>query len=490
MDRPITTLELKALRPADDGRKLRLGDGLIGTVRSGHDGISVHVAWRYRIGGKTREIRLETWTAKGSITLKALRDERDRLAADLRDGIDPIERRAADRLTDEAERAEQARRDQQRIDAARAAELAQQRRLTVRALFDTWRQADLRPRMRADGKRTGRKDGGQYVAEQFERHVFPRLGEMAAEDARKADLLALLDAQKVQGKMRTANVLLSDLKQMLDFAVERELVATNPLASVKKSKVGGPSVERDRILSDDEIRSLACCLHAARLGPRTEAAIWLTLATAVRAGELTGAIWAGTPNPMQLLSIAEADEVKLGVVDVQARTWHLLDTKNQREHTIHLSDFALRQIAVLAHYREVQADSTDLAPWLFPATDNARPVCVKSFGKQLSDRQRSPEERMSNRTKAVASLSLPGGRWTAHDLRRTAASVMARLSFPDSTIHECLNHVQNDRMSRVYIRDRREADQRCAFDALGKHLEQLTLGECTDSNLVTLLKTA
>ncbi|MEO8248492.1 MAG: tyrosine-type recombinase/integrase [Burkholderiales bacterium] len=489
-NRPITTLELKALRPADDGRKLRLGDGLVGTVRAGHDCVSVHVAWRYRIVGKTREIRLGTWTAKGSITLKALRDERDRLAADLRHGIDPIERRAADRLADEVERAEQARHDRQRIDAARAAELAQQRRLTVPALFDTWRQADLQPRLRADGKRMGRKDGGQYVAEQFERHVFPKIGDMAAEDVRKADLLALLDAQKVQGKMRTANVLLADLKQMLDFAVERELITMNPLASVKKSKVGGPSVERDRILSDDEIRSLARNLETARLGPRTEAAIWLTLATAVRAGELTGAIWSGAPNLARLQSIAEADKVKLGVMDVQARTWHLLDTKNQREHTIHLSDFALRQIVVLAQYREVHADSTDLSPWLFPATDNARPVCVKSFGKQLSDRQRSAEERMSNRTKAVASLALPGGRWTAHDLRRTAASVMARLGFPDSTIHECLNHVQDDRMSRVYIRDRRQTDQRRAFDALGKHLEQLTISECTSSKVMTLLKAA
>jgi integrase len=124
-------------------------------------------------------------------------------------------------------------------------------------------------------------------------------------------------------------------------------------------------------------------------------------------------------------------------------------------------------------------------PWVFPATDNRRPVCVKSFGKQLGDRQRPPEARMSNRTKATESLSLPGGRWTAHDLRRTSATLMARLGFGSDTINECLNHMQSDRMARVYIQDRREADQVRAFDALGARLAGL-VGGAGASNVVHL----
>lgn len=119
----------------------------------------------------------------------------------------------------------------------------------------------------------------------------------------------------------------------------------------------------------------------------------------------------------------------------------------------------------------------ELSPWVFPATENSRPVCVKSFGKQLADRQRpSPEQRLSNRTKAATSLSMPGGRWTAHDLRRTAATMMARLGFASDTINECLNHIQADRMARIYIQDRREADQARAFDALGDRLSALVRG--------------
>ena len=115
-------------------------------------------------------------------------------------------------------------------------------------------------------------------------------------------------------------------------------------------------------------------------------------------------------------------------------------------------------------------------PWVFPATDRAEPVCIKSFGKQLADRQREPEARMSNRTKATLALALPGGKWTAHDLRRTAATLMARLGVSTDAIDECLNHKLQSKVARVYIRDRRQAEQARAFDALGRRLTELFEG--------------
>jgi integrase len=69
---------------------------------------------------------------------------------------------------------------------------------------------------------------------------------------------------------------------------------------------------------------------------------------------------------------------------------------------------------------------------------------------------------------------LPGGRWTAHDLRRTAATLMASLGISGDVIDECLNHVIESRVRRTYIRDRRAAEQTRAFDALGARLQTLT----------------
>ncbi len=423
-------------------------------------------------------------------TVQQARDKAREFAGLYRSGVKDLREHFAqveiDRLQAEAlERQRVADEQHQREVAAQAAALAQARRLTVRQVFDRWRATDLQPVIRGDGKRDGRKDGGQFVFEQFTRHVFPLIGEMALEDVRKADILAVIDAQKAKGQMRTAQQLLGDLKQMLAFALDRELIGIDPLATVKKSRVVGTPVMRDRALSEEEIGLLPQAIGQARMHPRSESAIWLILATGVRIGELMGAVWASdlptepkvrTKRLKALQAVADAEAVKLGIVDTQARTWHLPTTKNKRSHTIHLSDFALEQIRLLLQHREVLIDPMaklgELSPWLFPATDNGRPVCVKSFGKQLADRQRDPEQRMSGRAKATTSLLLPGGKWTAHDLRRTAATVMAALGFSGDVIDECLNHVIESRARRTYIQDRREAEQLRAFDALGQRLQE------------------
>lgn len=338
-------------------------------------------------------------------------------------------------------------------DLARA-ELEQNRRVTVRALFERWAKIELKSHTRADGKRVGRKDDGEYSRAQFERRIFKTLGEVEARLVKKGDLLAILDATKAEGKLRTANVLLSDLKQMFRFALAREIIEQNPLDTVTKRDVGGSDVERDRVLTVEEIKALAKALPKANLNKRSEIAIWLVLATGCRISELMNAEWKH--------------------VDLMSATWHLPETKNQRPHTIHLSDFARSQFKLLASIRVSEAKpGIEPPPWVFPNSRATGPVCIKSFGKQLSDRQRPSDRRLKNRTVETTSLTLPGGRWTAHDLRRSAATLMAQLGVSTDVIDECLNHIIASRVSRVYIRDRRMAEQVKAFNLLGNKLKQL-----------------
>jgi len=254
-------------------------------------------------------------------------------------------------------------------------------------------------------------------------------------------------------------------------------------------------VERDRVLSESDIRLLVAVLPSAGMNKRSEVAIWLLLATGARVGELMGAVWSdvlpmGTiatqARMSELQALAEEEGAKIGVVDMQARTWHLPDTKNQRSHTIHLSDFALAQFARLAELRASLPDSDEASPWAFPARDTRRPVCIASFGKQLSDRQREPEHRMEGRSKATSSLRLPGGKWTAHDLRRTAGTLMAGLGISGDVIDECLNHIIESRVRRIYVRDRRVTEQARAFDALGAKLANLETGVVQGSDVVSL----
>jgi integrase len=123
---------------------------------------------------------------------------------------------------------------------------------------------------------------------------------------------------------------------------------------------------------------------------------------------------------------------------------------------------------------------------VFPNTAGDGPVCIKSFGKQLADRQRPPERRLQHRSKRTESLVLPGGRWTAHDLRRTAATFMADLGISGDVIDECLNHVIESRVRRTYIRNRRPAEQARAFDALGARLAALVNNTAAQTNVVAM----
>jgi integrase len=398
------------------------------------------------------------------------------------------ERALALEMEEEARAAAQAAALEAQVRAqAAAAEL--ERRITVQQLFDRWCAVDLQPHRRADGKRAGRKDGGQYAREQFGRYVFPSLGGRAAIDIRKADLIAILDSLKAAGKLRTCNVLLSNMKQMFTFALMREIVERNPLDTVSKRQAGGADTLRERILSTDEIKDLSSRIPCSGLGKRSSAAVWLLLATGARVGELMGAVWAdATTDLPALAALPKTAAVKVGLVNTTAGTWHLPTTKNERSHTIHLSAFALAQFGLLAELREVATDMEDveerLVPWVFPNVAGTGPVDVKSFGKQLSDRQRPADRRMTGRSKKTASLMLSGGRWTAHDLRRTTGTLMASLGVSGDVIDECLNHMIERRVRRTYIRDRRESEQAKAFDALGARLAEL-LSESTAGSAAT-----
>ena len=431
-------------RSAQSGEEFRAGKGLY--LRRTEDGLIWVSRYVSPVTGKQVRIRLWADDAQGVISFPAASLEEAtaraaRVRADVLAGRDPV--------LEAARQQEEQRQAQQAKDAANE---QQNRPLTFRELFDRWQAVELVPHSRADGSRTGRKDGGEWVRRSFERRLFPALGETAAMEVRRTELLAVLDLCKAEGRRRTANVLLTDLKQMFRFAAEREIVARNPLDGIKRATVGGKDVERDRVLSDEELHVLWRAVPCAGLTRSASAAIWLLLSTATRVGELLTAEWRH--------------------VDLRARQWYLPQTKNQRDHLIHLSDFAIEQFRSLGDQAAIEA-SGDRSPWVFPNREGTGPIDIKALGKQLADRQRGAADRHINRTTKTDSLALAGGRWTAHDLRRTAATMMAKLGIPTDVIDECLNHKLQSRVARVYIRDRRLSQQTEAFDALGLRLREL-----------------
>ena len=414
-----------------DGKDLFLIDNKGLYLRVRQSGTKVW-AYRYRVLGRTRWLTIGDYPA---ISLAEARDHAAMLKKQRRQGIDPRVENA--RL--EAE--ETQRRENEK--AARAADAA---RLTVGQLFDRWERLEL----------AGRKDAGAEVRRSFNKDVLPVLRDVPVADVTRPLVANILDRVVERGARIVARNLLGDIRQMYGFAIGRGMVEHDPTSHMKRDDFG-KKVERDRVLSDDEIRELAIKLPAARMQDATALAIWILLGTCCRVGELSRTRW--------------------DHLDLDAGTWRIPpeNAKNAKEHTIYLSKFATAQFAAL---KAINGRSE----WCYPAeNDPARSVYLKSISKQVRDRQRT--ESMKGRSKATGALILSRGNWTPHDLRRTGATMMGALGVRPDVIEKCLNHVVQNRMIRTYQRQTLEAEQREAWRLLGKRMALLLKHEA--NNIVT-----
>jgi integrase len=443
----ITVKELQALTSQDNGRRVSMGKSLYGTARVGIDGaISVHVVWRYKVGGKVRQTPIGTWkNGSGGKSLKELRDKKNELALNLKKGIDPIEAKEADRLKKQADQIEA-----KQTQIIRLQELAaKDARMTVRGLFDLWQRTDLKKR----------KDRGSEALRAFEADVFPLIGDVAAADVTKAHIQRIIDKMLTRGVKRMTERVFSDLRQLFGFAMDRDHIEADPTARIKKHKIGG-SVERDRILSEAELIEWFKRLPVSGLVESSQCALTIQLATITRIGEVLAARWEH--------------------VDFERHTWTLPQTKNGKRHTVQLNDMALRQFEALRQH-------TGLTEWVFPASRLDGPVCPKTVTKQVADRQRGDGEPMSGRSKQTDSLALAGGQWRPHDLRRTGATLMAELGVLPDVIERCLNHTEQTKLKRIYQRPQYEIPMREAWKKLG---DRLALLKQMPVNVVTFKQTA
>lgn len=444
----ITVKALEALRGSDHGKRLPDGGSLFGMVRATPDtknAVSVDFQWRYKLNGKTRQVRMGSWP---KLSLKAIRDERDRLAVEVKTGTDPVQRKATEKLKIEVDQVEAHNRQLDRLEVI----AEQQARLTVRQLFKLWRDLALKQR----------GDGGAEAQRAFERDVFPLIGDLAVADVKKAHVQNIVDTMMARDVVRMTKRVLSDLRQMFGFALDRDYVEADPTARIKKAKIG-PDGERDRVLNEAELIDFFKKLPKSGMAETSQCALLIQMATITRIGETVAARWEH--------------------VDFERRQWLLPDTKNGKSHQIWLSDFALRQ------FQRLHA-ITGETRWCFPGSryDPAIektnvPLDTKTVTKQVADRQREPGGQIAGRTKQIDALKLAGGQWRPHDLRRTGASAMAELGALPDVIEKCLNHTEENKMKRIYQRATYEGPMRDAWRLWGERLDLLAN---KPANVVTL----
>jgi len=429
---------LEALRPNDDGTVLRAAPGLTGQVRTGVAGrMSVTFEYEYRFAGKKQYLSCGTWP---KVTLATIREAKELARAMLMEGTDPATEVRNRKL---AKRVEQDREAAKLI--AESAEIRESMlRPTVSYLFEQWFAREV----------SQRKDSGAYIRRLFERDVLPLIGTLYADALTRRHLIEVLDPIKERGADRLCNVTLSAMKSMCRFGVDRELISADPSSTLTKKKHGtGRETERERFLSEDELIALEKQLPIAGLAERSKMAIWVMIVTLARVGELSTA--------------------RKSDIDLSRRTWRIpaATAKNGHERVIHLSSTAVDLLSELIF---LSADSE----WLMPSRDGTRPLDDKALNRQFRDRQR--QSKFKGRSGNSSALALPGGIWTAHDLRRTGSTLMGELGMSEGVIDRCLGHLQKNRLARIYQRHELVAEQIHAFALLGERISLIRLSALSE----------
>jgi integrase len=456
-----TVKELEAVRQEWKGDMLSDGDGLVGEVRATPDGV-VSVPFRYGFKWEGKK----TWHYCGawpSVSLEAIRAERDRARALIKTGANPTDAKRAAKIDAQAEI---------KAKIAEAARIESEN-LPIRAMYEAWIQ---------DG--VSRADGNAVLRRYFEKDVLPSIGEKAVRLTTEGDLRALLRAIIKRGACRMASIVHSSLIQMFKWAEKRRpwralMADGNPADLVEFKKLLPPGVEpdaeRERVLSGEELRELRLKLDdmenvyaAASSGTKysvdrplkkeTQLALWICLGTMCRIGELLKARWEH--------------------VDLATGEWFVPreDTKTKVAWKVYLSPFALRQFKALYAL-------TGETRFCFPSNattgeEPARHVCVKSVSKQVGDRQVRFKKRkpLKNRRHDDSLVLADGknGEWTPHDLRRTGATMMQQLGVSPDVIDRCQNHVlAGSRIRRAYLHYDYAHEKREAWKRLGERIDAL-----------------
>ncbi len=368
----------------------------------------------YRVGGKLVRETLGT-----AAVIPSVADARTRARESLQKaqaGVNPVEERRG---------------------SERAAELARERTpksfgTIVDLYLNRYAEKNTRTSTHKETKRV------------LDHDVRPAWEQRSIAEIARRDVIELLDGIVDRGAAVQANRTLAVLRRLFNWAVEREIISASPVTGLKM-----PSAEtaRDRALTDEEIRHfwIGCDKLGWPFGPMFK----LLLLTAQRRDEVGGAQWSEI-------------ELSKGVWAIPREK-----AKNNRAHEVHLCEFAVEIVRALPRIgREMRFVFT---------TNGERPVSGFSKAKERLDNHmvqllRAEFEEVG---KDPAQAAIED--WILHDLRRTAATGMARLNIAPHVVDRILNHVSGTirGVAAVYNRHAYLEERKAALEAWGRYVESL-----------------
>ncbi len=329
-----------------------------------------------------------------------------------------------------------------------------------------------------------RKRSWQADERCLNKDIKPFWGKEKAKNITRRDVILLLDKIKDRGAPIQANRTLACIRRMFNFAIERDIIQTNPCSAVKAV---AKENRRDRVLSPEEIKNFweglnapdiikpnpedansTNIIHAIRMSEHTKFALKFQLTTAQRKGEVISAEW--------------------NEIDLTAGWWTIPaeKAKNGNAHRVPLSTLALE----LLHEIKILSGNSR---WLFPSTKSSKAKTANKT-KKIKNHRENPLTLITE-DKSVRGESIDHAmrrctfknvkQFTPHDLRRTAASHMTGMGISRLVVSKLLNHVETS-VTAVYDRHSYDNEKKLALEAWGKKLSEIVKSTCTTSNVIHL----
>jgi integrase len=260
------------------------------------------------------------------------------------------------------------------------------------------------------------------------RNIVPVIGNVKLSELHRRDATRVVDAVTKRNAPGEAMRCFEDLRGMLRWAVSRGDLDHNPIEGMRKPQGSKP---RERVLSDDEIRTLWNNLpQALARNPEHQRVIKLCLVTGQRVGEVVG--------------------MTRGELDLKHKLWKLpgTRTKNGHPHAVPLSPLAIELIG--------KVDTEQV----FPNDTRDPSVAVSRIIYRAQDRFGIPH-------------------WTVHDLRRTVLTGMAKLGIAPIVLGHIANHRTTTKAGMtlsVYVHHAYEKEKREALELWADRLQGIIAG--------------
>ncbi len=278
----------------------------------------------------------------------------------------------------------------------------------------------IKRHVRAKTRKRSAEDTERY----FRNHVLPRWSGRSIKAIRRQDVLDMLDDIVDDGKPVAANRALAVVSKMFNWCAGRGIIDASPVAGIERPS---EEVERDRVLTDDEIAALWGAWD--NMGFPFGAISKMLLVTGQRRNEAANMRWSD--------------------IDLDDALWTLPReiTKGARSHEVPLAPLAVELLGSLPRIGE------------------------NDFVFGTGRRGDKPPSGFSDAKIRADQWSGVKG-WVLHDLRRTVGTGMARLGIADQTISRVLNHAEGG-VTKIYKRYSYLDEKRGALDAWARKLESI-----------------